>query len=443
MFDPLDLSSYAMAGVAGAVPGYGISGVEELASGPAIKSPTTGHQQQGHPSPMNSHAAAGSSSPPSLTHRDSLSLNSSENTEVSAKESTPSALSDPATTGGASTAGDDAPAPPVVKAGRKLPKPVMDFLRKWLLEHADHPYPNEQEKKMLCEKTGLTMHQLSNWMINARRRILVPASKVIQTIGSSPYNMGQRQSTSTLAAAHAYRVVDPSSTTGPSGSATGPAPSHYIPHLLPEQLAAGVQRSQRGLAPSSAGVVVGSQTASPGLQGQAAQLSGAAFPSRGLQRPSPTWSHFGSPRTPSAFSPLNSVCHPENSVLLFVEESASYLDRALRAMGLHTEAVTSFITYWLPCFMKHTYIALQFIPQIGFEEAAPLQVEPKPDIVTRIFMLYQPVMVSQLDKWSQASDRAVKDPAFGREVVGIDIEKQKDPSLFRVVEWGGMEAVAF
>ncbi|KAG8933242.1 hypothetical protein FRC01_010231 [Tulasnella sp. 417] len=160
-------------------------------------------------------------------------------------------------------------------------------------------------------------------------------------------------------------------------------------------------------------------------------------------KPSPTWSRFGSPRTPSAFSPLNSVCHPENSVLLFVEESASYLDRALRAMGLHTEAVTSFITYWLPCFMKHTYVALRFIPQIGFEEVAPLEVEPKPDVVARIFMLFQPVMASQLDEWSQASDRAVKDPSFWRDVVGIDIEKQKDPSLFRVVEWGGMEAVAF
>ncbi|KAG8930262.1 hypothetical protein FRC01_003003 [Tulasnella sp. 417] len=294
MFDPLDLNSYAMAGVPGPAPGYGISGVEEVAGGPAIDSPTTAHQQhlqqQGHPSPMNSHAASGS--PPSLSHRDSLSSNSSENTEVGAKESTPAALADGASAGGVAAAGDDAPAPPVVKAGRKLPKPVTDFLRKWLLEHADHPYPNEQEKKMLCEKTGLTMHQLSNWMINARRRILVPASKVIQTIGSSPYSMGQRRSTSALAAAHAYRVVDPSSTAGPSGSASGPAPSHYIPHLLPEQLAAGVQRSQRGLAPSSAsgGVVVGSSPA--GLQQQQlqhqqqaqAQVSGAAFPGRGLQR---------------------------------------------------------------------------------------------------------------------------------------------------------------
>ncbi|KIO23900.1 hypothetical protein M407DRAFT_77617 [Tulasnella calospora MUT 4182] len=125
---------------------------------------------------MNSHAASGS--PPSLAHRDSLSSNSSENTEVGAKEGTPAALADGATAGGAAAAGDDAPAPPVVKAGRKLPKPVTDFLRKWLLEHADHPYPNEQEKKMLCEKTGLTMHQLSNWMINVSFQNFIAPSEI-------------------------------------------------------------------------------------------------------------------------------------------------------------------------------------------------------------------------------------------------------------------------
>ncbi|KAG9115171.1 hypothetical protein FRC07_007583, partial [Ceratobasidium sp. 392] len=59
----------------------------------------------------------------------------------------------------------------------KLPKHVTETLRTWLLGHADHPYPTEEEKKMLCNVTGLTLSQVSNWMINARRRILVPASK--------------------------------------------------------------------------------------------------------------------------------------------------------------------------------------------------------------------------------------------------------------------------
>ncbi|KAI0775493.1 hypothetical protein BD413DRAFT_491368 [Trametes elegans] len=57
----------------------------------------------------------------------------------------------------------------------KLPKPVTDFLKEWLHRHSDHPYPSEEEKKQLCHATGLSMSQVSNWMINARRRILAPA----------------------------------------------------------------------------------------------------------------------------------------------------------------------------------------------------------------------------------------------------------------------------
>ncbi|KAG8754655.1 hypothetical protein FRC14_004859 [Serendipita sp. 396] len=50
----------------------------------------------------------------------------------------------------------------------KLPKPVTEFLKKWLLAHTDHPYPTEDEKKWLCSETGLSMSQVSNWMINVR-----------------------------------------------------------------------------------------------------------------------------------------------------------------------------------------------------------------------------------------------------------------------------------
>ncbi|KZT12132.1 uncharacterized protein LAESUDRAFT_733964 [Laetiporus sulphureus 93-53] len=59
----------------------------------------------------------------------------------------------------------------------KLPKPVTDFLKDWLHRHSDHPYPSEEEKKQLCNATGLSMSQVSNWMINARRRILAPAHR--------------------------------------------------------------------------------------------------------------------------------------------------------------------------------------------------------------------------------------------------------------------------
>jgi hypothetical protein len=48
----------------------------------------------------------------------------------------------------------------------KLPKDTTDFLKAWLHKHSDHPYPSEEEKKQLCHATGLSMSQVSNWMIN-------------------------------------------------------------------------------------------------------------------------------------------------------------------------------------------------------------------------------------------------------------------------------------
>ncbi|XP_072123044.1 homeobox protein Meis2a isoform X7 [Mobula birostris] len=41
-----------------------------------------------------------------------------------------------------------------------------------LAEH--HPYPSEEQKKQLAQDTGLTILQVNNWFINARRRIVQP-----------------------------------------------------------------------------------------------------------------------------------------------------------------------------------------------------------------------------------------------------------------------------
>ncbi|KAF9651674.1 hypothetical protein BDM02DRAFT_3126950 [Thelephora ganbajun] len=87
------------------------------------------------------------------------------------------------------------PAPAAAMAERpkgkrgKLPKPVTDYLKDWLHRHSDHPYPSEDEKKQLCQATGLSMSQVSNWMINARRRILAPAQRAQAnaTGSSSPF----------------------------------------------------------------------------------------------------------------------------------------------------------------------------------------------------------------------------------------------------------------
>lgn len=51
---------------------------------------------------------------------------------------------------------------------------MTEYLRKWLIQHKKHPYPAEKEKAELAQRTGLTVSQISNWFINARRRILQP-----------------------------------------------------------------------------------------------------------------------------------------------------------------------------------------------------------------------------------------------------------------------------
>lgn len=55
-----------------------------------------------------------------------------------------------------------------------LPKQVTEYLKSWLVDHKQHPYPSEKEKLHLAQRTGLTVNQISNWFINARRRILQP-----------------------------------------------------------------------------------------------------------------------------------------------------------------------------------------------------------------------------------------------------------------------------
>ncbi|KAI9299793.1 homeobox KN domain-containing protein [Cunninghamella echinulata] len=53
-----------------------------------------------------------------------------------------------------------------------LPKSIIFILKQWLINHSDHPYPSDEEKAFLQKETNLTINQISNWFINARRRLL-------------------------------------------------------------------------------------------------------------------------------------------------------------------------------------------------------------------------------------------------------------------------------
>ncbi|XP_051869832.1 homeobox protein PKNOX1-like isoform X2 [Pristis pectinata] len=55
-----------------------------------------------------------------------------------------------------------------------LPKQATNIMRSWLFQHIAHPYPTEDEKRQIASQTSLTLLQVNNWFINARRRILQP-----------------------------------------------------------------------------------------------------------------------------------------------------------------------------------------------------------------------------------------------------------------------------
>ncbi|XP_017779238.1 PREDICTED: homeobox protein Meis3-like [Nicrophorus vespilloides] len=82
----------------------------------------------------------------------------------------------PTTPGGS---GDDCDSDFPMRRGRKqkrgvLPKHATSVMRSWLFQHLVHPYPTEDEKRHIAAQTNLTLLQVNNWFINARRRILQP-----------------------------------------------------------------------------------------------------------------------------------------------------------------------------------------------------------------------------------------------------------------------------
>ncbi|PBK61361.1 hypothetical protein ARMSODRAFT_847020, partial [Armillaria solidipes] len=155
--------------------------------------------------------------------------------------------------------------------------------------------------------------------------------------------------------------------------------------------------------------------------------------------PSPPASPQMLPNAIRPFNPLRPEVTNDNSVVLHASEAAIYLDKALTALGLHIEARTSFITFWLPFILKHSYVALNFLPQASYEHAAPLDVEPTPDVVIRVFMLFKRVCEDELNEWEGALSRASEDADLWKGIVGVDTEGMENEKLFRVLEWGGME----
>jgi len=100
------------------------------------------------------------------------------------------------------------------------------------------------------------------------------------------------------------------------------------------------------------------------------------------------------------------------------EDAADFLEKSLTLLGLNYKEANEFIIYWLPELEKHPYNLIHFSTK-EYEELAELTVDPKPDTIIRVFMVFK-----GLDK-------------------PVEIKEQKLVSKsrkgFTVVEWGGSE----
>ncbi len=120
--------------------------------------------------------------------------------------------------------------------------------------------------------------------------------------------------------------------------------------------------------------------------------------------------------------PTEALTIPEDEgFIVRGDESASFLKEKLSQMGLNADERNDFIVYWYPELKKSAFNHIYFA-QKQYQDAARLEVSPKPDTMLRVFMLF----------------RATESPKAVRPQV-LPVATRRG---FTLVEWGGSELEA-
>ena len=103
------------------------------------------------------------------------------------------------------------------------------------------------------------------------------------------------------------------------------------------------------------------------------------------------------------------------------EDSAAFLEKALSDLGLSDTEANAFIMYWLPDLEENPYNVIAFQTDT-YEDVAKLDVDPLPDTVVRVNMLFY------------GSDEYVKMEEQDLAAMNPSLEEREG---FVLVEWGG------
>ena len=109
----------------------------------------------------------------------------------------------------------------------------------------------------------------------------------------------------------------------------------------------------------------------------------------------------------------------EDGFVVKGEDTIEFLEEKLSILGLNYKESNEFIIYWLKHLENNKYNYIRFETEEEINSYMPLEVNPKPDTVIRVWMTYKP-----LDKKIDIKEQELK---------------QVTRNGFTLVEWGGSE----
>ncbi len=87
----------------------------------------------------------------------------------------------------------------------------------------------------------------------------------------------------------------------------------------------------------------------------------------------------------------NLDCDSDVGFVVSKENVVSFLEEKLAILGLNEREAEEFIVYWLPQLEQNEYNFIHFITEEEINEIIPIEINPKPDTMIRVYMQFKPV----------------------------------------------------